>query len=285
VIFPYDMATDCGPVLFFMEIEALIAWPRDLDTRSRFLCVMAAGQAELQLARLEAARDEADAILGQHWLDAWDGMYQRSGGRRTLVAAPPIATMVEKFAGARDQATLAGRVLCTALQLAADPRTRDQASINLAKEIVYKDLPDRLPTARRMNRSPRPVDEAWARYRCVSPLAAAVTFTRDRIFGGGEERGNQFPADVTAEEMIHLGIAEATLKQLGAGMVPRGRTEPILPPDDLLPLRLMINEPDKNAATFRPDKNAVTFRPLPDGILSAVRNRQKKKKIGGLRGV
>src|SRR3954468_4229965 len=90
VIFPYDMATDYGPVLFFMEVEALIAWPRDPDTRSRFLCVIAAGQAELQLVRLEAARDEAEAVLGQHWLGAWEGVYQRSGGRRTLVAAPPI---------------------------------------------------------------------------------------------------------------------------------------------------------------------------------------------------
>ena len=41
--------------------------------------------------------------------------------------------MLERFHRVNQQAALAGRVLYTALQVAADPRTRDQASINLAK--------------------------------------------------------------------------------------------------------------------------------------------------------
>src|SRR3954453_11744480 len=50
-MFPYDMTTDSDPVLFFVEVEALIGWPRDPDTRSRFLCVTAGAQAQLSLAR------------------------------------------------------------------------------------------------------------------------------------------------------------------------------------------------------------------------------------------
>ena len=147
-MFPYDMTTDSGPVLFFVELEALVGWPRDPDTRSQFLCALSATQAELQLERLDAARDEAEAASGQHWLDAWEGMYQRSGGRRTLVLSPPIDTVVEKFERDIESAAIAGRVLNTALQLAADPRTRDRASINLAKEIVHRDLPEKIPTER-----------------------------------------------------------------------------------------------------------------------------------------
>jgi hypothetical protein len=274
-MFPYDMTTDSGPVLFFVEVEALIGWPRDPDTRSRFLCVVAAAQAERQLARLEAARDEAEAASGQHWLGAWEGMYQRSGGRRTLVATPPLETMLESFHRVHHQALIAGRVLYTALQLAADPRTRDQASINLAKDMVHRDLPERIPTVRPLPRSHKPVDEAWRHYRCVAPLAAAVVVTRASIFARNEERGNQFPADVTAEEMLKLARAEAALKQLAAETVPRSRTAPILPPDDLLPLRFGVNGPDKDA---------VTFGPLSDDILSAVRKRQKRPKNSGLRG-
>ena len=80
-MFPYDMATDSGPVLFFLELEALVGWPRDPDTRPQFLCAESAVQAERQLEQLEAAHDEAEAASGQHWLDAWEGMYQQSGGR------------------------------------------------------------------------------------------------------------------------------------------------------------------------------------------------------------
>jgi hypothetical protein len=251
----------------------MAAWPRDTEAQERFLCVVSALQAEVRRDFLGAAEDDAAADEGREWLEAWEGMFQRSGGRRTLLGAPPAVATLDEFSRASHKAWLAGRVLGAALQLANDPRTRAMASINLAKEIVYRDLPDKTPTVRPMPRSHKPVDDAWGSHRCVAPWVSAILFTRSSIYAGGGRRGNQLPADVTSDEVVRLARAAAAIEELAAEVIPRGRKEPLLPRSELLPVRFGIS---------RPRKEDVGFLPLPDEVVASLRSRRKRQTFDGL---
>jgi hypothetical protein len=268
---PYDLSDAAAPVLFFLELEALVAWPRDPEAQKRFLCAFSADQAEFTGCRFRAATLAADAAAAeeaQQWLEAWEGMFQRSGGRFRLARTPTLEVMRDEFLHASHNAYLAGRVLTVALHLASDARTRKMASINLAKEIVYRDLPNRIATVRPMPRSPRPVDQAWGSHRCVAPWVSAILQTRTSIYSAGGERGNHLPADVTKEEVVQVARSAAALEALAADFVPFSRQEPLLPRSELLPVRFGVN---------RPCKEDVSFPPLSDEILGLVRTKRKQQ--------
>jgi hypothetical protein len=267
----YDLSTATDPVLFFLELEALVAWPRDTEAQQRFLCAASGYQAEFVGDRLRVATDEADeaaAKEAQQWLAGWEGMFQRSGGRRRLLHTPALEAVQGEFLRASHRAYLAGRVLIVALHLASDTRTRSMTSINLAKEIVHRDLPDRIPTVRPMPRSHRPVDDAWGSHRCVAPWISAILQTRTSIYSAGGERGNQLPADVTKDEVVQVARSAAALEELAAEFVPHSRQEPLLPRSELLPVRFGVN---------RPCKEDVSFPPLSDEILALVRTKRKRQ--------
>jgi hypothetical protein len=277
-MFPYNLSAPPGPVLFFLELEALVAWPRDPEAQKRFLCAISGEQAEFTGDRFRVATAEADeAAAGeaQQWHAAWEGMFQRSGGRRRLVHTPTLEAVQDEFLRASHKAYLAGRVLDVALQLASDPCTRAMASINMAKEIVHRDLPDLIPTVRPMPRSHKPVDDAWSSHRCVVPWASAILSTRTSIYNAGGQRGNELPADVTEQEVMQLARAAAAVEAHAAEFVPHGRKEPLLPRSELLPVRFGIN---------RPCKDDVEFNPLPDRILASLKKRRKRQTFGGLAG-
>jgi hypothetical protein len=272
---PYDLSTPSGPVLFFLQLEALVAWPRDTETQSQFLCAFSADQGEFASYRLRCAADEEAEEEAQHWLDAWENMFTRSGGRRRLTRTPPLEAFQEEFLRASHKAYLAGRVLGAALQLACDPRTKGMASINAAKEIVYLDLPDRLPTARPMPRSHKPVDDAWNSHKCVAPWVSAILSTRTSIYNAGGQRGNDLPAEVTRQEMVQVAQGAAAVEALAAEFVPLGRREPLLPRSELLPMGFGVS---------RPCKDDVLFHPLPDEILASIKKRRKRQTFGRLPG-
>jgi hypothetical protein len=276
-VHPYILSTAPGPPLLFLELEAMIAWPRDKEAQQRFLCTISGARAEDTRALLEVVHDEAAAESGRQWLEAWEGMFQRAGGRRTLLQAPSFEAACGAFLRASRDAWLAGHVLGIALQLANDPRTRALASINAAKEIVHRDLPARIPTVYPMPRSHRPVDDAWSSHRCVAPWASAISVIRASLYNEDPDglRGNQILVDVTAGEVLRVGRTAAALEQLAAETFPRGRKEPLLPRSELLPLPLRINK-------FR--KEDVLFHPLPDDVVASLRNRRKRRTFGGLQG-
>jgi hypothetical protein len=260
MIHSYDLSTATGPTLQFLELEAMVAWPRDDDARERFLCTVSGMHAEIAANALRDATDEATARSAEQWVGAWGDMFDRVGGRLTLLMAPSAAAIAEEFHRASHKAWLAGHVLGTALRLASDPRTEDRASINLAKRIVHSDLRGTFPSVGSLPGSHAPVAEAWSSHRCVAPWSLALMHTRasGQAADGGRWR-NRVPEFVTAEEVAGIERGAGALGELAATVVPHSRREPILPRSELLPAPFGASRPGD-----------VTFHPLSDEILDLI---------------
>jgi hypothetical protein len=261
MIHSYDLSTVTGPTLQFLELEAMVAWPRNDDARERFLCTVSGTQAELAAHNLKNAPDEPTARLAEEWAAAWEGMFQRAGGRLTLLTMAQGATAIgEEFRRAYHKAWLAGHVLGMALRIAQDPRAKSRASINLAKKIVHSDLRRALPSVGSMPGSHAPVAEAWSSHRCVAPWSLAFQHNRVPRGGvGGVPRTTPVPKFVIRQEVAIIQRCAGALAELAATVIPHGRRKPILPRSELLPAPFGASRPGD-----------VTFHPLSAEILALI---------------
>jgi hypothetical protein len=267
-----------APVVAFLELEALVAWPRDAAARRRFLCAAAARLAQIDRDRMAAAPAGAEGELAL-WVEAWEALYQRHGGRSTLLDAPPFAAVLDEFLRATHAAWIAGRVLGFAVRLSRDPRTRAKASVNLAKEITRRHLPGRVATARPLPRSPRPVDDAWKTHRCVAPYACVIAGLPAKAARRAPDGApaHPLPIDISAAELLSALQTMAAVQRLAAGITPVSRREPILPAGEVLPLPLPF-------AVEPAPEDEIEILPLPADYLERPGKKSEKSvKMGGLR--
>ena len=141
---PYDLSTVTGPTSRLLELEAMVAWPRDTEARELAKAV-SAEQAEIVKANPEVENDETMAWLGGHSPEAQRAC---SANRRAAYAAATPPGLGARRVPPRDaQSLVTGHVPGIALRLASDLRTKDrEVSINLAKRIVHSDLRGKLPS-------------------------------------------------------------------------------------------------------------------------------------------
>src|SRR3712207_7562279 len=69
-------------------------------------CAVSGNLAEIVKANLEAGTDQTMARSLEQWLEAWVGMFQRAGARRTLLVTPPLAAVHDESARDRKSTRL-----------------------------------------------------------------------------------------------------------------------------------------------------------------------------------
>lgn len=259
------------PTVAFLQLEAWLAWPgdnmKDHAARSRFLAVAGGYGAERQREVLQETVGEVEEDAAVHALAAWDDLYQRNGGLRMVLHAPPLAEVVSDYQHAAHVARQAGRILDWAVRLHLDPRTADHVSVNLAKAIVAGLLSRRIRSAVPMETSQVPIDRAWAMRRCVAGYAAAVGRFRATVLAAGDGRGNQMPVEISAAEMTQVLRLGASLTSMATTIIPRRRRDPIVPVAEL--------SVPPFAITAAP-VTEIDFAPLPDEVLLFINTARKR---------
>ena len=248
------------PVVEFLKLEAAVAWPHDEVKRAQFLCAVAARLADLEQGRVRAATSEDTRHQLARRVAAWEELYQQQGGRRTLIDAPGLDTLLTAFERARHDAAIAGRVLGFTIRMAKDPRVGTRASIKKAKMVVHRHLPDHVRTVLPLSRSLRPVSDAWSSHQSVAPYACAIEGHRARDARKGPNGGRQdpIPTQISEDQFTDVMRTAERLRIMAAQIVPHGRTEPIIPPGNMLEL----------VFKFEPlPEEEIELLPLPDEYL------------------
>jgi hypothetical protein len=246
---------------FLLGLQAIVAWPQDADARRAFVCSQAAVFAEGEAHLLRQESDPESKTRAEAWLAAWEQVYEREGGRRTLIRSPSYDEMIRAHTKQLARAYLAGMVLSFTVRLAEQHGDLPGgASIRKAKAAILG-IDERHARAWELPRSQRPIDEAWASHQCVAHIAAAMSTIDAEALLAEEKPGHRPRAPHDVKSLTRLLRLARTYQERALRIAPHGRQgEPIVTLQGLIAV----------SDAFPPLTDGE-FAPLPDELLTALR--------------
>jgi hypothetical protein len=233
-------------------LHAIMTWPTNEDRRDLFLSACAAKASE-------AADIGPDSTEGTVLTLA--GKPINLGGLADVI----IDELETEMATARVAWKNVADLMQTLARLNADERAHERGGASIAKA---KDLID----ASKAGANRQRLEADWSAFRDVAPLAtatatlaaAAVFQTKDKSLGDPLYPIFFDPASVLCMASI--------FQQFGLSFIPRGRREPILPPDSLwrLPTDVEIVPPP------------FSWGPLDDGSIDMLASRKARRGQDGV---
>jgi hypothetical protein len=246
---------------FLLGLQAIVAWPRDADARRAFVCQQAATFAEGEAWLLRKESDPEAKVRAETWLAAWEQVYEREGGRRTLILSPSYREMIQAHTQQMSRASWAGLVLSFTIRIAEQHGDlAGGASIRKGKEAILR-IDASTAKALQLPRSKRPIEEAWASHQCVAHIAAAMNnVDAEAQLTAGQPSQRPLAAHA-AKNLTRLLRLARTYQERALRIVPHGRQgEPIVTLQEVIAV----------SDTFPPLADGE-FAPLPAELVAALR--------------